>query len=102
MTGAHPHHSVMTAAGVAETREALMSAADVVAELVRRADAAAARADAAEEATDRANEYARSQALAAERYRQLRVFVRRWHDAGLIPDADLDDARAIAQIRPAP
>jgi hypothetical protein len=86
----------------ASAEDTLVSAADVVAELVRRADLATARADAAEEAVGRADEYARSQAINAERYRQLQVFVRRWHDAGLIPDADLEDARAIAQIRPAP
>jgi hypothetical protein len=50
------------------------SAADLVAELVRRADAATAAARAAEALIAGANDYARSQAVDAERYRMLCSF----------------------------
>jgi hypothetical protein len=69
------------------------SAADLVAALVRRADAADERARQAEARAEAADFHARRAELEAELYRQLRIRVRRWMDAGLVPEADRDLAR---------
>jgi len=73
-------------------------AADLVAELVRRADTATAAQAAAEAAAASANKYAREQAVNAERYRQLRSFVRRWLNHGVIPAEHEADVRQLCQL----
>ena len=73
-------------------------AADLVAELVRRADAATTAQAAAEAVAASANQYAREQAVNAERYRQLRSFVRRWLNHGAIPAEHEADVRALCQL----
>jgi hypothetical protein len=71
------------------------SAADLVAQLVRRADQAAERAGTAESDAARAAKELRREAVNAERYRQLRTFVCRWLDAGLIPDDHEEHVRGL-------
>ena len=78
--------------------DAVATTADLVAELVRRADAADVAARTAERIAADANDYARSQGANAERYRQLRSFVRRWLDAGLIPDEHEADVRGLCGL----
>lgn len=74
------------------------TAADLVAELVRRADAAEAEARTARAEADEAHRYGRQQAVDAERYRQVKSFVRRWLNGGLIPAEHEADVRALCQL----
>lgn len=81
------------------TASEITSAADLVAELTRRADVATAAQQTAEAAAARANEYAHEQAVNAERYRQLRSFVCRWLADGLIPADHEKDVRQLCQLQ---
>jgi hypothetical protein len=64
-------------------------AADLVAELVRRADAADQRAAAAERAAAEADDYARLEAVAAERFRAILPGLRRIAEAGELSGQDV-------------
>jgi hypothetical protein len=66
--------------------------AGLVRELTRRAELAEMHSVSVGADLEREREYAREQAVNAERWRQLRSFVRRWARRGIVPAAELAEA----------
>jgi hypothetical protein len=75
----------------------LPTAADLMAELVRRADTAIEQARQAEARAAAAETDLRAADLEVELYRQLRRRVLRWLAAGHVPEADQQDARHLCE-----